>query len=160
MNKATIDFLSGLPLENVATPVRWSEGRICLRIILTDGSTYNRKRNSWRDQKGHVGIKQVLKNGDTLSYPFPFYYQDYHCKRALFYTAIVFSYHQTWKWIVKTKALARSCVWWPSMENITSMTENCQMCQFSIKNPKKGATLCWEPASHPMERLHIDYMGP
>jgi transposase InsO family protein len=67
-------------------------------------------------------------------------------------------YHQG---IVKTKLIARSYVWWPSIDNdIEQMVANCGVCQSTRRNPPQVPTSQWPMTEKPWTRLHIDYAGP
>ena len=59
------------------------------------------------------------------------------------------------------KALARSHVWWPGMEQqIEQMAQQCEPCQ-SLRNRPAPTTLHpWTWLTCPWQRLHIDFTGP
>ena len=63
--------------------------------------------------------------------------------------------------IVKMKALARSRIWWPGMEQqIEQMARECEPCQ-SLRNRPAPTTLHpWTWPIRPWQRLHIDFAGP
>ena len=59
------------------------------------------------------------------------------------------------------KALARSYVWWPKMdEEIESLVRNCTVCQEHRKAPAAAPLHPWEFPEKPWRRLHMDYAGP
>ncbi|XP_026568106.1 uncharacterized protein K02A2.6-like [Pseudonaja textilis] len=59
------------------------------------------------------------------------------------------------------KALARSYVWWPGMDDqIAKWVSSCQPCQESRAAPPAAAPTKWESANAPWSRLHIDLAGP
>ncbi|KAK3908251.1 hypothetical protein KUF71_018764 [Frankliniella fusca] len=59
--------------------------------------------------------------------------------------------------IVKTKLLARSMVWWPSMNSdIENLCNNCTPCAKINFKPKK-MFVPWVPAKFPFERVHVDF---
>ncbi|XP_060092259.1 uncharacterized protein K02A2.6-like, partial [Heteronotia binoei] len=69
--------------------------------------------------------------------------------------------HETHPGIVRMKALARSYVWWPGMdEEIEGWVRRCQPCQESRPNPPSAPTHRWESNGRPWSRLHVDFAGP
>jgi hypothetical protein len=59
------------------------------------------------------------------------------------------------------KALARSYVWWPTLdEDIGREVNNCNQCQLHHTTPAAAPLHPWEWPGHPWTRLHIDYAGP
>ena len=63
--------------------------------------------------------------------------------------------------IVTTKAVARSYVWWPGInEDIERLTKDCTACQDSQNNPARAQPHPWTPSRGPWDRIHIDYCGP
>lgn len=60
--------------------------------------------------------------------------------------------------VVKMKMLARSYIYWPKLDSdIEQLVRACPHCLQAMKNPPKVSTHTWIPASHPWERLHIDF---
>ena len=69
--------------------------------------------------------------------------------------------HEAHPGISRTKALARSYVWWPGMDrDLEEQVNSCQTCQLHQKSPAEAPLHPWEWPGHPWERLHIDYAGP
>ncbi|XP_060092566.1 LOW QUALITY PROTEIN: uncharacterized protein K02A2.6-like, partial [Heteronotia binoei] len=69
--------------------------------------------------------------------------------------------HETHPGIVRMKALARSYVWWPGMdEEIEGWVRRCQPCQESRPNPPSAPVHRWESNGRPWSRLHVDFAGP
>ncbi|XP_064462293.1 uncharacterized protein K02A2.6-like [Ornithodoros turicata] len=63
--------------------------------------------------------------------------------------------------IVRTKAMARSFVWWPGIDaDIESMIGRCTPCQLTRNMPSRDASHPWLPPQKPWSRLHLDYAGP
>lgn len=63
--------------------------------------------------------------------------------------------------IVKSKAIARSYVWWPGLDkDIEEICRTCGPCQSNKPNPAAVDTHPWIPARRPWERIHVDYAGP
>ncbi|XP_060548718.1 uncharacterized protein K02A2.6-like [Pantherophis guttatus] len=59
------------------------------------------------------------------------------------------------------KGLARSYVWWPSMDaDITEWVGRCQPCQESRSDPPTAPVREWERPQGPWSRIHIDFAGP
>ncbi|XP_039602322.1 uncharacterized protein K02A2.6-like [Polypterus senegalus] len=63
--------------------------------------------------------------------------------------------------VVKMKALARSFVWWPGIdEDIEKITQQCSGCQMVQNEPERATLHPWEWPTLPWERLHFDFAGP
>lgn len=68
--------------------------------------------------------------------------------------------HKAHSGIVQTKALARSYVWWPQMNNdIETLVQNCEKCLANRNMPPK-TTYEWVTPAKPWSRLNIDFAGP
>ena len=69
--------------------------------------------------------------------------------------------HEGHQGIVKSKAIARSFVWWPGIDkDIENYVKNCEQCALNQNNPKPISLHPWEYARYPWQRLHIDFAGP
>ncbi|XP_055922719.1 uncharacterized protein K02A2.6-like, partial [Eupeodes corollae] len=63
--------------------------------------------------------------------------------------------------IVKTKALARSYVWWPKIDhNIEKMISSCVSCKLTQSSPEKCPLIPWTPTESAWSRIHVDFAGP
>ncbi|CAC5377656.1 Uncharacterized protein K02A2.6 [Mytilus coruscus] len=63
--------------------------------------------------------------------------------------------------VVKMKALARSFVWWPGIDqDIEKLAKACNGCQQNQNSPKGAPLNAWEWPSKPWDRVHIDFAGP
>lgn len=63
--------------------------------------------------------------------------------------------------IVKTKALARSYLWWPKLDqDIEKLILNCNSCRLSQPTPEKAVLIPWVPTDIPWSRIHVDFAGP
>ena len=59
------------------------------------------------------------------------------------------------------KALARSYIWWPNLdESIEDMVQDCSICQSMRNQPAKAPYHPWTFPTAPWTRLHIDFLGP
>lgn len=59
------------------------------------------------------------------------------------------------------KALARSFVWWPKIdEDIEKITRKCKSCLEERKNPPKIPLTPWVWPTMPWHRIHADFLGP
>ncbi|XP_045782541.1 uncharacterized protein K02A2.6-like [Maniola jurtina] len=68
--------------------------------------------------------------------------------------------HTTHSGIVHTKALARSYVWWPQLnDDINELVSNCTRCLENRHMPPKSSHE-WVIPSRPWSRIHIDFAGP
>ncbi len=69
--------------------------------------------------------------------------------------------HDTHPGVSKMKALARSYVWWPGLDDdIASLVKSCGRCQSTRSAPVVAQLHPWEWPSKPWCRLHIDFAGP
>ncbi|XP_055591110.1 uncharacterized protein K02A2.6-like [Uranotaenia lowii] len=61
----------------------------------------------------------------------------------------------------RMKAIARSYVYWPNVDNeISSYVKACRHCALTAKSPPHSAPSLWPKSTKPWERVHIDYAGP
>ena len=75
--------------------------------------------------------------------------------------AILKELHQCHPGISRMKALARSYVWWPGMDqDIVLAVNKCQPCQENQSNVHRAPIHPWEWTNKPWVRLHIDHAGP
>ncbi|XP_031551682.1 uncharacterized protein K02A2.6-like [Actinia tenebrosa] len=69
--------------------------------------------------------------------------------------------HQAHPGINRMKGLARSYVWWPSMDkDLENLVQQCETCQVHRKAPAAAPLHPWEWPDQPWKRLHMDYAGP
>lgn len=69
--------------------------------------------------------------------------------------------HRSHMGIVKTKALARSYIWWPKLDHdIEMLVKGCMSCQLIQPNPNKSELIPWQPTQSAWSRVHVDYAGP
>lgn len=61
----------------------------------------------------------------------------------------------------RMKALARSYVWWPGIDqDIVKEVKRCETCQLHQRAPAEAPLHPWEWPGLPWSRIHIDYAGP
>ena len=69
--------------------------------------------------------------------------------------------HEGHSGMVKTKAIARSYVWWPKLnQDIEDLCSSCSECQKTSNMPKAAPVHPWDFPNNPWERLHMDFAGP
>ncbi|XP_059048702.1 uncharacterized protein K02A2.6-like [Achroia grisella] len=69
--------------------------------------------------------------------------------------------HEPHMGIVKTKALARSYVWWPGIdEAIEQQCRMCNTCAAEADAPPRHAPTPWPWPTRPWSRIHMDFLGP
>ncbi|XP_045451571.1 uncharacterized protein K02A2.6-like [Melitaea cinxia] len=74
---------------------------------------------------------------------------------------ILLELHDSHMGIVKTKAIARSYVWWPGIdEEIEACCRECAVCADAGDAPPRHAPQPWPWPVRPWTRLHIDFLGP
>lgn len=71
------------------------------------------------------------------------------------------SIHSSHLGIVKSKAVARSFMWWPGIDaELESLIKSCKSCLSVRSNPPKSNLIPWEVPDRVWSRIHIDYAGP
>ena len=56
------------------------------------------------------------------------------------------------------KAIARTCVWWPKMDDeIEKEVKLCTVCQNVRSSPPSAPLIPWKWATRPFQRIHIDF---
>lgn len=74
---------------------------------------------------------------------------------------ILLMIHEPHMGIVKSKAIARSYVWWGGVdEAVERMCRECAVCAAQADAPPRHAPRMWPWPNRPWSRLHLDYMGP
>ncbi|XP_037567401.1 uncharacterized protein K02A2.6-like [Dermacentor silvarum] len=69
--------------------------------------------------------------------------------------------HEGHPGMTKMKAIARSHVWWSSLDDdITAAVRQCQVCQEHQRVARPVAMMPWPFPDRPWSRLHIDFAGP
>ena len=69
--------------------------------------------------------------------------------------------HHTHAGIVRLKAIARSYVWWPHLDqDLEKLAKSCTQCQSYRNMPAAAPLHPWLWPSKPWQRIHIDYAGP
>ena len=75
--------------------------------------------------------------------------------------AVLGELHETHPGCSKMKALARSYIWWPKMDQeIEDMVKRCSVCQESRPSPPSAPLHPWQWPTQPWTRLHLDFAGP
>lgn len=75
--------------------------------------------------------------------------------------AVVRELHEPHMGIVKTKAYARSYVWWPGLdEAVEAVCRECVTCAAVAPAPPSAPPAPWRWPHSPYERIHLDFLGP
>ena len=75
--------------------------------------------------------------------------------------AVLEELHDVHPGMTRMKALARSYVWWPNMDQeIEQISKHCETCCVNQNNPSSAPMHMWEQPDEPWERIHLDYAGP
>ena len=75
--------------------------------------------------------------------------------------AVLEELHETHPGCSKMKALTRSYIWWPKMDQeIENLVKSCSVCQESRPSPPTAPLHPWQWSSQPWSRLHLDFAGP
>ena len=76
-------------------------------------------------------------------------------------TKLLEQLHECHPGMSRMKNLARSYVWWPSIDqNIEETVKTCVPCQRARYLPPPAPLQPWEWPARPWARLHLDYAGP
>ena len=74
---------------------------------------------------------------------------------------VLLELHDVHPGMTRMKALSRSYVWWPKMdEEIEEIAKHCTTCALNQNNPASAPTHPWETPTSPWMRIHMDYAGP
>ena len=69
--------------------------------------------------------------------------------------------HDNHPGIIRMKSLARSYVWWPTMDkSIEDTVKSCKSCQIHQAMPAKAPIHSWEHPNSPWVRIHLDFARP
>ena len=69
--------------------------------------------------------------------------------------------HESHVGVVRMKALARSYVWWPLIDDdIERIARECSACAQLKADPKDAPLHSWQWPERPWQRLHVDHAGP
>ena len=72
--------------------------------------------------------------------------------------AILSELHGCHPGIVRMKAVARSFVWWPGIDDeILAKVRSCEVCQQQRNAPHTAQLHPWEWPGQPWHRIHVDY---
>ncbi|CAB0007906.1 unnamed protein product [Nesidiocoris tenuis] len=173
---AKADILSRSPVDETCStcPVRDDFNEfVQLQIQQTPLTSKNIARETSKDP--HLSqIVQLLLNGrDLRTAGFTGREADYSLSEgclllgprvvipAKFQPQLLEELHVAHIGIVKMKALARSLVYWPSIDaDIEKMAKSCQPCLKNAKLPSKFRSHHWEYPSAPWDCIHVDYCRP
>ncbi|XP_058456779.1 uncharacterized protein K02A2.6-like [Malaya genurostris] len=79
----------------------------------------------------------------------------------MFRRRILQQFHRGHSGMVRMKAIARSFVFWPGIDNdIEDFVKHCTPCLLAAKTPTKTTLESWPIPAKPWSRIHIDYAGP
>ncbi|BES87404.1 Hypothetical protein NTJ_00211 [Nesidiocoris tenuis] len=176
VENAKADILSRSPVDETCStcPVRDDFNEfVQLQIQQTPLTSKNIARETSKDP--HLSqIVQLLLNGrDLRTAGFTGREADYSLSEgclllgprvvipAKFQPQLLEELHVAHIGIVKMKALARSLVYWPSIDaDIEKMAKSCQPCLKNAKLPSKFRSHHWEYPSAPWDCIHVDYCRP
>ena len=69
--------------------------------------------------------------------------------------------HSEHSGICRMKSVARSYVWWPSIDDhLEQLAKDCSSCQQARNQPAKVKGATWPVPSEPWHRIHADFAGP
>ena len=173
------DGLSRLPLPSHDGEVSQRVVSIALmELVKSPISEAELRRNTRNDPVLSVVLQRVLEGGldkETRDCFKPFVVRSHEltteCGCLLWGSRVVVpevlrgkvieELHEVHPGMTRMKALARSYVWWPSIDkDVEAAVRHCRTCQFNQSRPKSSPVHAWEYPSRPWERLHIDHAGP
>uniref|UniRef100_A0A8L8KB94 RNA-directed DNA polymerase n=1 Tax=Heligmosomoides polygyrus TaxID=6339 RepID=A0A8L8KB94_HELPZ len=74
---------------------------------------------------------------------------------------VLFSLHKAHPGQTRMKMLARSFVYWPTLDNdIEKLVKSCASCAKAAKDPAKAELYSWPKPAAPWTRVHADFAGP
>ena len=174
---ANADCLSRLPLPSVSTSTQVSDVFIVKQIEALPVSA-TELRSMTRNDPLLSKVLQYTRKGWPSSVPAPLK-PYFHRREELtlendcvlwgirvivpkkLQDRVLEELHQSHIGIAKTKALARSHVWWPNLDStIEAMVKSCSRCQAVQSSPAVSPLHPWAWPSRPWQRIHIDYAGP
>ena len=69
--------------------------------------------------------------------------------------------HSSHNGVVKMKALAKSYIWWPGIDQqIENIAQHCGQCEENPRQPTRAPLRPWLFPQKPWSRVHVDYAGP
>ncbi|XP_038119282.1 uncharacterized protein K02A2.6-like [Culex quinquefasciatus] len=69
--------------------------------------------------------------------------------------------HQGHPGISRMKAIARSYVYWPSIDDdVEALVKACKHCASAARSPPHSAPVPWPRPTGPWKRVHVDFAGP
>ncbi|KAI0209977.1 hypothetical protein LSAT2_005314 [Lamellibrachia satsuma] len=75
--------------------------------------------------------------------------------------ALLEELHNAHSGIVRMKAVGRSLMWWPGIDqDLEKTAKTCDICMRSRPRPKEAPLQPWSFPDRPWSPLHIDYAGP
>jgi hypothetical protein len=94
-------------------------------------------------------VRDVLLRGDRVVIP------------SALRPNVLSKLHEVHQGIVKTKAIARSYIWWPGIDNgIIAMILTCPQCAEGMANLPKAPVMPWPVPQRAWSREHVDFAGP
>lgn len=151
----TINFsrISGDLVDKKLIAARTKEDSVLSQV-------YDYVMNGWPSvEKVDANIKPFARNKNSLaSEDGCVYYGNNIVIPTKLQKIILELIHENHAGIVKMKLIARSYVWWPTLQHdIESYAQNCEICQSTRSVPKEIVKTKWQPASFPFERVHLDF---
>lgn len=119
------------------------------------------KSGNWPNEKSHE-VKCFFARKDELSIVDDcIMYSERLIIPKCFRKRILKELHKGHDGIERTKALARSYVYWPHIDDeIKQIIKSCDKCASVAKTLPKTTLVSWPQSTYPMQRIHIDIAGP
>ncbi|CAG9560835.1 unnamed protein product [Danaus chrysippus] len=74
---------------------------------------------------------------------------------------VLMDLHEPHMGVSKTKAMARSYVWWAGIdEAVEAVCKQCEVCAAEADAPTRHTVNPWPWPSRPWSRIHLDFLGP
>lgn len=179
-NNAVADYFSRAPLANSDSCDTDIENISFLKFLsanIAPVTFEDIKKASFEDNEIQTVIKYV-KNGWPRKISCPTILPYFRCKMdlevegnclfrghrvvipTLYRNTMLRELHSGHFGIVKSKGLARSRFWWPSIDKeIEQWVGSCEACMSVRAAPPRAAPAPWPPETAPWSRLHIDYFS-
>ncbi|XP_023248186.1 uncharacterized protein K02A2.6-like [Copidosoma floridanum] len=69
--------------------------------------------------------------------------------------------HSTHMGSSKMKAVARQYFWWPNLDKeLEQFAKSCEICNTFANNPERAELVRYTDSKEPLERIHMDFLGP
>ncbi|XP_037959893.1 uncharacterized protein K02A2.6-like [Teleopsis dalmanni] len=153
VNSIIVNTINALPVTHKMITYETAKDPILKQIIyyITNGwpnkTINNRELQAFLHRKNELSlINECVVYGERIVVP------------QVYKKRVLKQLHRGYQGIERTKALARSFVYWPNIDtDIKTFIQNCNQCANAAKMPTKTLLHSWPTPSEQWERVHIDF---